>query len=26
LASGPSDQVAHDPLVRRHYLGEGFQL
>ena len=26
LASGPSEQVAHDPLVRRHYLGEGFQL
>ena len=26
LASGQSDQVAHDPLVRRHYLGEGFQL
>jgi len=26
LASGPSHQVAHDPLVRRHYLGEGFQL
>lgn len=26
LASGRSDQVAHDPLVRRHYLGEGFQL
>ena len=26
LASGPSDQVAHDPQVRRHYLGEGFQL
>lgn len=26
LASGPSDEVAHDPLVRRHYLGEGFQL
>ena len=26
LASGPSDQVANDPLVRRHYLGEGFQL
>ena len=26
LASGPSDQVAHDSLVRRHYLGEGFQL
>lgn len=26
LASGPSDQVAHDPLVRRHYLGESFQL
>ena len=26
LASGLSDQVAHDPMVRRHYLGEGFQL
>jgi lipopolysaccharide export system ATP-binding protein len=26
LASGPSSQVADDPLVRRHYLGEGFQL
>lgn len=26
LASGPSDQVASDPLVRRHYLGEGFRL
>ena len=26
LASGLSDQVASDPLVRRHYLGEGFQL
>ena len=26
LASGRSDQVAHDPLVRLHYLGEGFQL
>lgn len=26
LASGLSDQVAHNPLVRRHYLGEGFQL
>ena len=26
LASGLSEQVAHDPLVRRHYLGEGFQL
>ena len=26
LASGCSDEVAHDPLVRRHYLGEGFQL
>ena len=26
LASGPSQDVAHDPLVRRHYLGEGFQL
>ncbi|MEY3464216.1 MAG: putative lipopolysaccharide transport protein ATP-binding component of superfamily [Cyanobacteriota bacterium] len=26
LASGPSAQVASDPLVRRHYLGEGFRL
>ena len=26
LASGLSAEVAHDPLVRRHYLGEGFQL
>jgi lipopolysaccharide export system ATP-binding protein len=26
LASGPSNAVANDPLVRRHYLGEGFQL
>ena len=26
LASGPSLSVANDPLVRRHYLGEGFQL
>jgi lipopolysaccharide export system ATP-binding protein len=26
LASGPSEEVAHDPLVRRHYLGEGFRL
>ncbi len=26
LASGRSEEVAHDPLVRRHYLGEGFQL
>lgn len=26
LAAGPSRQVAADPLVRRHYLGEGFQL
>ena len=26
LASGLSEEVAHDPLVRRHYLGEGFQL
>jgi lipopolysaccharide export system ATP-binding protein len=26
LASGRSDEVAHDPLVRRHYLGEGFKL
>ncbi|MAR05728.1 MAG: LPS export ABC transporter ATP-binding protein [Cyanobium sp. NAT70] len=26
LASGQSDVVANDPLVRRHYLGEAFQL
>lgn len=26
LASGQSNAVASDPLVRRHYLGEGFQL
>ncbi len=26
LASGKSDEVSNDPLVRRHYLGEGFQL
>jgi lipopolysaccharide export system ATP-binding protein len=26
LASGSSLAMAHDPLVRRHYLGEGFQL
>ena len=26
LASGFSKKVASDPLVRRHYLGEGFQL
>ncbi len=26
LAFGPSKEVACDPLVRRHYLGEGFQL
>ncbi len=26
LSSGRSNEVAHDPLVRRHYLGEGFQL
>ena len=26
LSSGLSDEVANDPLVRRHYLGEGFQL
>jgi lipopolysaccharide export system ATP-binding protein len=26
LASGTSNAMAHDPLVRRHYLGEGFQL
>jgi len=26
LASGPSREMANDPLVRRHYLGEGFRL
>ncbi len=26
LASGKSQDVAHDPLVRRYYLGEAFQL
>jgi lipopolysaccharide export system ATP-binding protein len=26
LASGDAQRVAHDPLVRRHYLGESFQL
>tara|TARA_Y100001968_G_scaffold318444_1_gene348644 strand:- start:4002 stop:4730 length:729 start_codon:yes stop_codon:yes gene_type:complete len=26
LASGLSEEVANDPLVRRHYLGEAFQL
>jgi lipopolysaccharide export system ATP-binding protein len=26
LAAGPSAQVASDPLVRRHYLGETFRL
>lgn len=26
LASGSSDAMANDPLVRRHYLGEAFQL
>jgi lipopolysaccharide export system ATP-binding protein len=26
LASGPSREMAHDPLVRRHYLGEDFRL
>ena len=26
LASGSSRAMASDPLVRRHYLGEGFQL
>ncbi len=26
LASGPSKQVASDPKVKRHYLGEGFRL
>ncbi|MFM8260137.1 MAG: LPS export ABC transporter ATP-binding protein [Vulcanococcus sp.] len=26
LASGPSDEMAADPLVRRHYLGQDFRL
>jgi lipopolysaccharide export system ATP-binding protein len=26
LASGPSEEMAADPLVRRHYLGEDFRL
>ncbi len=26
LSAGPSEQVANDPLVKRHYLGEEFQL
>ncbi len=26
LSSGPSAEVANDPLVRRHYLGKDFQL
>ncbi|TVS06235.1 MAG: LPS export ABC transporter ATP-binding protein [Cyanobium sp. PLM2.Bin73] len=26
LASGPSAEVGHDPLVRSHYLGERFRL
>lgn len=26
LASGNSQEVGNDPLVRRHYLGEGFRL
>jgi len=26
LASGTSTEMAHDPLVRQHYLGEDFQL
>jgi lipopolysaccharide export system ATP-binding protein len=26
LASGPSREIAQDPLVRRHYLGEDFRL
>ncbi len=26
LASGTSQAVGHDPLVRSHYLGEGFRL
>jgi lipopolysaccharide export system ATP-binding protein len=26
LASGTAEQMGSDPMVRRHYLGEGFQL
>ena len=26
LASGSSEEVGSDPLVRRHYLGESFRL
>ena len=26
LASGPSREMANDPLVRRHYLGDDFRL
>ena len=26
LSSGPSEIVASDPLVKQHYLGEGFEL
>jgi lipopolysaccharide export system ATP-binding protein len=26
LAAGSSKAIADDPLVRRHYLGEAFQL
>ena len=26
LAAGSSEQLAADPMVRRHYLGEGFRL
>ena len=26
LASGSSREIANNPLVRTHYLGEGFQL
>ncbi|MFZ9149337.1 LPS export ABC transporter ATP-binding protein [Vulcanococcus sp.] len=26
LASGPSKEMANDPLVKRHYLGEDFRL
>ena len=26
LASGQSEEIARDPLVRRHYLGEDFRL
>ncbi len=26
LSSGPSEEVANDPLVKRHYLGEDFKL